>query len=271
MINVDLEYFNGCEWKPLKDYVEGDRVLQCNAENSEGLFSMSELVKPLEVRFFTDKCRIATISDKDMVISLPNNTEIVVIDDDGIGSISIDDMVMSHCGIEGYDILDAIEVEDYLGVIRLGEDGVMKLVGALIGNIDINSEYLKVVDGKVMLSEKIYSLSYSDRLLLLDTLWDSDDDTDEPSRMLYNIKSLEEFKVFKTLCLMTYSFGVSYVKVNENYRPLSNFIGYEFNCYSGYCLEDKVCDLVDITVPSGYLVVRDSSTGALFVVKCNRG
>lgn len=50
-VDKDTEYFNGVEWKPIKDYTEGEKVLQYSPERVASLVSPSRYVKVPEKHF----------------------------------------------------------------------------------------------------------------------------------------------------------------------------------------------------------------------------
>ena len=86
-VSGDTEYFNGKEWKPIKDYVEGDKVLQYNEDGT------ATLVSPIEYIHYESDSPFYEYNSADISCCQTGNHDVVYKDDNGIHKIKQEEIL----------------------------------------------------------------------------------------------------------------------------------------------------------------------------------
>jgi len=210
-VSGDTEFFNGVEWKRIDEYKEGDLVLQYNEDGS------AELVKPIEYIKYDSNAPFYEFISDDLPTCLTGNHDVVYRGIEGnLHKKKFEEFADSE-DFYTSTIPTSFCIEDNEHSIHLDNSEVSKIVGAVLANVDsIQSEYLRVSEGTVLFSEKIFNLCKENRLHILD-IFGIYDKNEVGSTLTYKIRSEELLSMIRQLCSITYKNRVEFGIEEDEY------------------------------------------------------
>lgn len=264
----DTMYYNGVMWKPIKDYIEGERVLQYNEDGT------ATLVNPLDYIHYESNevfhsLKLDIHSSGNGCISMTGNHNVVYYDDfnkksDNLVKKPLDDLLKIGEEIFSFEDVRIPTGGIYEGTVKEKQLVLSRVALNLVNQIyDDSSEYLSYVNDSVVLSDKCCELVLEDRKYLLAMLGVSEGYV-EYVRNNYNEYfivsylhgiSRDTLESINTIIFLTYrDMYIDYVYDDNKVVELVN--GDTHICvnkvYNTYYEKDKYC----FTVPSGMLVLK---------------
>lgn len=271
----DTMYYNGVMWKPIKDYIEGERVLQYNKDGS------ATLVDPLEyIHYESDDAFYSLDNLKnpkcssvwDGCIKLTGNHDVVYLDDSVDGNILLKNPLeyLLKRGSENLEY-ESVRIPTgclYNGTIKESHLVLSRVALNIINQIyDQTSEYLDYVNGSVVLSDKCCELVLEDRKYLLAMLGITEGYIDYAKRgsgepkiisYLYGVSMDTLLSINSILSLTFKDVYVDYIYGSNEFVEVmvaGRFICTRSNIKKSY-ERDKYC----FSVPSGMLVLKRKGT-----------
>lgn len=265
-VSGDTEFFNGKEWKRIDEYKAGDMVLQYNEDGT------AELVKPIDYINYESNDPFYEYKSSYLPTCLTGNHDVVYRDYNGKLSKMKFEEYMNIGDVSDYTIPTSFVLCDNDFTISLKESELLRLIGAVIGNINsVKSEYLKLdKEGNVVFTDEILKLSIENRETILKTLGIYEiEDIDLVELKSFKIYSKELLVILQQLCSVTYKNRIEFCECYDGDR--SYFIQDGLFEVS-YCLDEKEesVNIIDgisrkycFVVPSHMLVLRRK--GVIFV------
>lgn len=177
-VSGETEYFNGVEWKRIDKYEKGEKVLQFT-ENGE-----CELVEPSNyINYLSDE-PFYEFNDPNYPAKLTGSHNVPVVRNGEIKLVSVDSLIeyaYKHPETKGELVPSTMYFYDQEGYEEFG-DVPMVMLAACINSDDPNYAFyyefygeelgkcITYEDEKVKLTDRVYSLSFSDRVMLLEVL-----------------------------------------------------------------------------------------------------
>ena len=268
-------YYNGVMWKPIKDYIEGERVLQYNKDGS------ATLVDPLEyIHYESDDAFYSLDNLKnpkcssvwDGCIKLTGNHDVVYLDDSVDGNILLKNPLeyLLKRGSENLEY-ESVRIPTgclYNGTIKESHLVLSRVALNIVNQIyDQTSEYLDYVNGSVVLSDKCCELVLEDRKYLLAMLGITEGYIDYAKRgsgepkiisYLYGVSMNTLLSINSILSLTFKDVYIDYIYGSNEFVEVmvaGRFICTRSNIKKSY-ERDKYC----FSVPSGMLVLKRKGT-----------
>lgn len=235
-VQGDTEYFNGEEWKAIRDYKEGDKVLQYNENGT------AELVDPIEYIHYKSKKPFYEYVNDDFASCLTGNHDVVYYDYEGIHKIKQQEI------LNGFDGKIPISVQYGDKCTKLSEKEIIVLATDLI-YISMEDHYYEKLKE---LRKAIYSLSFYDKVRFLSQIF--------KNCSCFYTKNTDVAELIVDLCHMTNSYATCNLYTSDIMVVTRNTNG---NISSKYYVdenvdfrvvedEDKYC----FVVPSHMLVLK---------------
>lgn len=177
-VSGETEYFNGVEWKRIDKYEKGEKVLQFT-ENGE-----CELVEPSNyINYLSDE-PFYEFNDPNYPAKLTGSHNVPVVRNGEIKLVSVDSLIeyaFKHPETKGELVPSTMYFYDQEGYEEFG-DVPMVMLAACINSDDPSYAFyyefygeelgkcIAYEDEKVKLTDRVYSLSFSDRVMLLEVL-----------------------------------------------------------------------------------------------------
>lgn len=168
-VDDETEYFNGYEWKSLKNYKEGDKVLQYNEDGT------ASLVEPLEYIHYKSNSPFYEYKVEDSInFCLTGNHDVVYRNKQGkLSKIKVDAMrkkALKNDSTEWYVPFTAVMQNSRYSVFLSREELADLVIAFRENRVDFKSPYLEVKEGCVVLSDRVITLSKENREYLLKLL-----------------------------------------------------------------------------------------------------
>ena len=235
-VQGDTEYFNGEEWKAIRDYKEGDKVLQYNEDGT------AELVDPIEYIHYKSKEPFYEYVNNDFASCLTGNHDVVYYDYEGIHKIKQQEI------LNGFDGKIPISVQYGDKCTKLSEKEIIVLATDLI-YISMEDHYYEKLKE---LRKAIYSLPFYDKVRFLSQIF--------KTCSCFYTKNTDVAELIVDLCHMTNSYATCNLYTSDIMVVTRNTNG---NISSKYYVdenvgfrvvedEDKYC----FVVPSHMLVLK---------------
>lgn len=236
-VQGDTEYFNGEEWKAIRDYKEGDKVLQYNENGT------AELVDPIEYIHYKSNEPFYEYVNDDFASCLTGNHDVVYYDYEGIHKIKQQEI------LNGFDGKIPISVQYGDKCTKLSEKEIIVLATDLI-YISMEDHYYEKLKE---LRKTIYSLSFYDKVRFLSQIFKTTFD-------FFYTKNIDVAELIVDLCHMTNSYAtcnlytsdIMVVTRNTNGKISSEYYVDENIDFKVVKDEDKYC----FVVPSHMLVLK---------------
>lgn len=242
-VQGDTEYFNGEEWKAIRDYKEGDKVLQYNENGT------AELVVPIEYIHYKSNEPFYEYVNDDFASCLTGNHDVVYYDYEGIHKIKQQEI------LNGFDGKIPISVQYGDKCTKLSEKEIIVLATDLIYISMEDNYYEKLRE----LRKTIYSLSFYDKVQFLSQIF--------KTCSCFYTKNIDVAEIIVDLCHMTNSYAtcnlytsdIMVVTRNTNGKISSKYYVDKNVDFKVVEDEDKYC----FVVPSHMLVLKYN--GRVFV------
>lgn len=235
-VQGDTEYFNGEEWKAIRGYKEGDKVLQYNEDGT------AELVDPIEYIHYKSKDPFYEYVNDDFASCLTGNHDVVYYDYNGIHKIKQQKI------LNGFNGEIPISVQYGDKYTKLSEKEIIVLATDLI-YISMEDHYYEKLKE---LRKTIYSLSFYDKVQFLSQIFKTVN--------CFYTKNIDVAELIVDLCHMTNSYATCnlytsdiMVVTRDTYGRISSKYYVDENV--GFRVvedEDKYC----FVVPSHMLVLK---------------
>lgn len=242
-VQGDTEYFNGEEWKAIRDYKEGDKVLQYNENGT------AELVDPIEYIHYKSNEPFYEYVNDDFASCLTGNHDVVYYDYEGIHKIKQQEI------LNGFDGKIPISVQYGDKRTNFSEKEIIVLATDLI-YISMEDHYYEKLRE---LRKTIYNLSFYDKVRFLGQIF--------KTGCCFYTKNIDVAELIVDLCHMTNSYAtcnlytsdIMVVTRNTNGKISSKYYVDENVGFKVVEDEDKYC----FVVPSHMLVLKYN--GRVFV------
>lgn len=236
-VQGDTEYFNGEEWKAIRDYKEGDKVLQYNENGT------AELVDPIEYIHYKSNEPFYEYVNDDFASCLTGNHDVVYYDYKGIHKIKQQEI------LNGFDGKIPISVQYGDKRTNFSEKEIIVLATDLI-YISMEDHYYEKFRE---LRKTIYNLSFYDKVRFLGQIFKTTFD-------FFYTKNIDVAELIVDLCHMTNSYAtcnlytsdIMVVTRNTNGKISSKYYVDENVGFKVVEDEDKYC----FVVPSHMLVLK---------------
>lgn len=243
-VQGDTEYFNGEEWKAIRDYKEGDKVLQYNENGT------AELVNPIEYIHYKSNEPFYEYVNDDFASCLTGNHDVVYYDYEGIHKIKQQEI------LNGFDGKIPISVQYGDKRTNFSEKEIIVLATDLIYISMEDNYYEKLRE----LRKTIYNLSFYDKVRFLGQIFKTTFD-------FFYTKNIDVAELIVDLCHMTNSYAtcnlytsdIMVVTRNTNGKISSKYYVDENVGFKVVEDKDKYC----FVVPSHMLVLKYN--GRVFV------
>lgn len=235
-VQGDTEYFNGEEWKAIRDYKEGDKVLQYNEDGT------AELVDPIEYIHYKSKDPFYEYVNNDFASCLTGNHDVVYYDYEGIHKIKQSEI------LNGFDGRIPISVQYGDKCTKFSEKEIIVLATDLI-YISMEDHYYEKLKE---LRKTIYNLPFYDKVRFLGQIFKTGD--------CFYTKNTDVAELIVELCHMANSYAtcnlytsdIMVVTRNTNGKLSSKYYVDENVGFRVVEDEDKYC----FVVPSHMLVLK---------------
>lgn len=182
-VQGDTEYFNGEEWKAIRDYKEGDKVLQYNEDGT------AELVDPIEYIHYKSKDPFYEYVNNDFASCLTGNHDVVYYDCEGIHKIKQSEI------LNGFDGRIPISVQYGDKCTKFSEKEIIVLATDLI-YISMEDHYYEKLKE---LRKTIYNLPFYDKVRFLGQIFKTGD--------CFYTKNTDVAELIVELCHMANSYA----------------------------------------------------------------
>lgn len=235
-VQGDTEYFNGEEWKAIRDYKEGDKVLQYNENGT------AELVNPIEYIHYKSNEPFYEYVNDDFASCLTGNHDVVYYDYKGIHKIKQQEI------LNGFDGKIPISVQYGDKRTNFSEKEIIVLATDLI-YISMEDHYYEKLRE---LRKTIYNLSFYDKVRFLGQIF--------KTGCCFYTKNIDVAELIVDLCHMTnfyatcnlYTSDIMVVTRNTNGKISSKYYVDENVGFKVVEDKDKYC----FVVPSHMLVLK---------------
>lgn len=235
-VQGDTEYFNGEEWKAIRDYKEGDKVLQYNENGT------AELVNPIEYIHYKSNEPFYEYVNDDFASCLTGNHDVVYYDYEGIHKIKQQEI------LNGFDGKIPISVQYGDKRTNFSEKEIIVLATDLI-YISMEDHYYEKLRE---LRKTIYNLSFYDKVRFLGQIF--------KTGCCFYTKNIDVAELIVDLCHMTnfyatcnlYTSDIMVVTRNTNGKISSKYYVDENVGFKVVEDKDKYC----FVVPSHMLVLK---------------